>query len=348
MICRLFSPHRGGVERHVEEISRLAVNDGHEVVVITSQYEPQLSYRSRLLTSPDSLVQIKRISTLFENRKQSFHLKIRDRVHIWLWMLINVWLFFTADIVHIHDVFWWYWPIRVLFPWKKLYITYHGFEAGSLPSKKAVRARLLAALCSRGNICVGSWIQKWYGTKPTYITYGGASCAQTMEKKKHIGIRALFVGRLEEDTGLVAYIEAVKNIKNVTVDIAGGGKLLSQVQAAARKNSRITYLGVSNNTCSLYGAYDVIFASSYLSMIEALQCDVPVIAYAQDLLKQDYLNSFPVATEIAIVSTIEQIQTELEKISTKEITQRTKKACLWARQQTWKKVYLVYKKLWLT
>src|SRR5258708_36835095 len=116
MIARLFSPHRGGVEKHVEEIAKLVTQAGNEVTVITGQSDPALAYKSRLLNDHgEESVYIRRISTLYVSNESSFLNKLRERVHIWLWMFYNLKLFLAADIVHIHDVFWWYWPFRILF-----------------------------------------------------------------------------------------------------------------------------------------------------------------------------------------------------------------------------------------
>ena len=161
MICRLFNPHLGGVEKHVEEISKKATDDGHQVIVITQQHDVDL-----LKTEKINDVQIYRITNKSKN-------KILLRIEIWSWMIYHLWLFASADVIHVHDVFFWVWPIRIILFWKKIFITFHGYEAGyKKPNKNSIRARKIANRFSDGSIGVGSWIEKWYGTKLDVVTYG--------------------------------------------------------------------------------------------------------------------------------------------------------------------------------
>ena len=82
------------------------------------------------------------------------------------------------DIIHIHDVFFWYLPLRLLYPRKKVFITFHGYETQFPPSRSAIWQRRLAAKLTSGNICVGDYIGKWYGIKPTLVTYGATDLGQ--------------------------------------------------------------------------------------------------------------------------------------------------------------------------
>src|SRR3989304_6221914 len=57
------------------------------------------------------------------------------KFRIWKEFFKNINLFFSADIVHCHDVFFWYLPFRFIFPFKKIYTTFHGYEGYPLTSK---------------------------------------------------------------------------------------------------------------------------------------------------------------------------------------------------------------------
>lgn len=142
-ISRLSYPHIGGVETHLREIGKCLSRKGHTVMVITGK---QINYPK-----------IKFIGLLF----------------IWLWFFRNRSVIEEADIVHCHDVFFWYLPFRFLYPKKPVYTTFHGYETAFPPSRKAVLIRKISEKLSWGNICVGDYIKKWYGTKPTFVTYGG-------------------------------------------------------------------------------------------------------------------------------------------------------------------------------
>ena len=93
------------------------------------------------------------------------------KFRIWWWMWKNRQIIREADVVHAHDVGFWYWPFRFLF-WKKpFYITFHGYE-GYPPTKKQILIRKINEFLAWKNICIGAYLAKWYGTKPDYISYG--------------------------------------------------------------------------------------------------------------------------------------------------------------------------------
>ena len=77
-----------------------------------------------------------------------------------------------ADVIHAHDVYFWYFPFRFLFPFKKSFVTFHGYESYPI-RKKAIMVRKLSEYLANGNIIVGDFIKKWYGTTPNYVIYGG-------------------------------------------------------------------------------------------------------------------------------------------------------------------------------
>ena len=111
---RLFYPHIGGVEKHVLEISRLLIKKGHKVCIITEKYENNLKSQEVI-----EGIDVYRIDIKNKSKKLS----------VWSWLFKNVNLIKDADVVHCHDVFFWYLPFRFLFPFKKVYTTFHGYES---------------------------------------------------------------------------------------------------------------------------------------------------------------------------------------------------------------------------
>jgi glycosyltransferase involved in cell wall biosynthesis len=352
MLTRLFEPHIGGVETHVKEVAIEALLDGNKVDIVTSEHDSAVSVgKSRYIdgfptgADPDN-VTIYRIPNLHENISQTFFTRILERYRVWSWMVEHLSLFFQADVIHIHDVFWWYWPIKLLLPHKKVFMTFHGFEAGKLPTRKAVRARKIAERLTRGNICIGSWIQKWYGTKPTVVLYGGTRCEARSVKKTGKKIRAVFIGRLQEDTGILEYIEAVKHVKDLSLDIYGEGLLKGKIMKMISSSSNISYKGVTTDVCSVLNAYDVAFASSYLSMLNAMKTKTLVAAFATDQLKEDYLHAHPMFSSLLYSQSVKELQSQLEHLKPSLVESMTQTAYAWAQKQTWKAVYQYYKILW--
>ena len=136
-------PHVGGVEKHIERIADRLQRKGHRVKIIS---EEDIKYP---------------------------HIKFLGLLYIWFWLFKNRSLIKQSDIIHCHDVFIWYLPFRFLYPGKKVFTTFHGWEGiWPIPWKNIFYKRLAAKL-SRGNICIGKYIEKYYGIKANKIIYGG-------------------------------------------------------------------------------------------------------------------------------------------------------------------------------
>lgn len=152
--ARLHYPHIGGVEKHVAQVTKLLKRQ-HQITIITEGYAKNLKTAKGVYRIP--------VWDVSEKNK---------KWRIWSWLWKNRHLITQADIVHIHDVFFWYLPFRLLYPSKPVYITFHGYETKFPPTFSAILQKRLAAWLTWGNICVGKYISRWYGIKPTFVTYG--------------------------------------------------------------------------------------------------------------------------------------------------------------------------------
>lgn len=228
-LTRRFWPQIGGVEKHVLEISKRLVKKGHKVVIITelekntNDRDKQSLIESARLTGKVTGIEIYHINPGNDDWFKKFR--------IWkeLWGFRK--LLSSADVVHCHDVFFWYLPFRFLYLSKKVYITFHGYEGNFIPTRKAILMHKLGEKLSKGNICIGKFFERWYGTKPTYISYGAVDekllKGQKVTDKKMI----TFVGRLEEETGIMEYLKAFKKISEsgrFKLDILGEGSLMGK------------------------------------------------------------------------------------------------------------------------
>ncbi len=107
----------------------------------------------------------------------------------------------------------------------------------------------LSEILSWGNICIGDFIKKWYGTKADFVSYGGVDIVKSSKFSPSLKLppspkwlrrpsrrvskvqsykSAVFIGRLDEQTGILDYIEAVKLIRKKIPDfefvVIGDGK----------------------------------------------------------------------------------------------------------------------------
>lgn len=330
-LTRLFYPHVGGVEKHVLEVGKRLVKKGHRVIVVTESHGE----------NGKSIYGIEIIR--LEQGEDNWYKKFR----VWQWFWKNRELLQKADIIHCHDVFFWMLPFRFLFPRKKIFTTFHGYETVYPPSKKAKFARKISEKLSNGNIAVGAYIEKWYGTKPTYVTYGGVHIEHKYDKlKKKDGKkkRILFLGRIEEDTGVPIYLRVLEKLKeqNIAFEFiaCGNGSLAPKVI----KYGKVT--GFVLDIPWYVAQADIVFASSYLSIMEALAYSKPVFAVFTNQLKKDYLMSSSFRNFITIASSAETLAQEIVKTFKRRKMETNEKARKWVNGQSWDAVVTLYEKLW--
>jgi glycosyltransferase involved in cell wall biosynthesis len=331
MLSRFFWPHIGGVEKHVEKVGDELIKKGHTVTVLTLQHDPKLP--------------------LIETRRKIKILRIPYSNNKWrLWK--NLWakrsVIKQADIVHCHDIFFWYLPFRFIYPQKPVYITFHGWEGKfPIPQKNKLMRRLSEQL-SWGNICVGDYLKKYYNTKPDYITYGGCEY-QPSGRAPFINSKKLkevvFIGRLEKDLGIEMYLPVFQQIKKkhgFKITFVGDGSYRQQ----AEKIGRVT--GFVKNISPYLQKPAFIFASSYLTILEAMVNQRPVFALYHNQLKKDYLKLFPGAKFIHISGSAKELRRQFDQAvkQPKKIDQMIVQAYAFAKKQTWNKVVNQYLNLW--
>lgn len=357
-----FFPDIGGVETHVLEISKQIVNNGDEVVIITEHegtsdtLEPQIYHLSTSFDNAMEVIDQPDISTKTKSGNESaitvysfgFGKQNRSKKFaIWkqIWHFKK--LIKNADVVHCHDVFFWYLPFRFLFPDKRIYTTFHGYETVYPPKLKAKLIRKLSEKLSRGNICVGDYIQKWYGTKADFVMYGGADKMQIekrKEQKKNSKLKICFVGRISQDNGVKFYSEVLGKLKNqkvsFTFDAYGDGGLRKELEKFGRVH------GFVNNVSDKLQEADIVFASSYLSMLQALMHKKLVVATYDNPLKRDYLIDSPFSKFILVEEDPEKVIELIAQENRKQLNDMIDKGYIWAHKQTWEKVANIYYKLW--
>jgi glycosyltransferase involved in cell wall biosynthesis len=330
-LSRLYHPHIGGVEKHVEELSILATKKGYEVAVITERFDKKLPEYEIL------------------NNVYVYRLPVGESVFgkkflIWKWMLSHFNLLIKADIIHVHDVFFWILPYRILIPFKKVYITFHGYEG--FPIKKGwILQRKIAEKLTNGNICVGDFMKKWYNTTPTSVIYGGVRLNEKNEEV--ITPSAVFFGRLDEQTGIRQYIEAYRKIKEkipgFVMTIVGEGELARLIPKGVK------VVGFKKDIYPFILKNRIVFVSRYLSMLEALALGREVVATYDNPVKKDYILKSPFKKFIHVGRDSGEIADIVIRLLGKNTSSaRLKNSSKWARTQTWENVLSTYFRLWKT
>lgn len=323
-LSRRFYPDIGGVEKHVLEISKIFVNQGHKVTVVT-QSEGKENKIEKI-----NVIRFKSNLTKKET---------------WSWFWKNKYLISEADVIHAHDVYFWYFPFRILFPFKKSYVTFHGYESYPI-LKRAIIVRKISEKLSNGSIIVGDFIKKWYGANPDFITYGGVNISnqdnQISKINKYSGV---FIGRLDEQTGILDYAEAVKLIRKkipqFEFTIIGSGKYKNKLK-------EFKVIGSDKNAEKYFKQYNFAFVSRYLSILEALANKRLVFALYDNPVKEDYLKMAPFSKFIIIEKYPERLA---EKVSfflknPKETENKINDGLEWVKNQKWDKMAKTYLSLW--
>lgn len=330
---RLFYPHIGGVETHVLEISKRLVKKGYTVTIITERFD-----------SSDLKQNLFGITVLRIPVKKNEKLKKFD---LWRWLWSNRKLIQKADVVHCHDVFFWYVPFRFLYPWKKVFTTFHGYETVFPPSQKVIVIRKISEVLSFGNICIGGYIKKWYHTKPTCITYGGVNKVQSPKSKgKSSYIKILLIGRLEKDIGIDIYIKIFQFLKKRNIrfklQVLGDGTYRKQLEEFGK------VLGFIKNTSRFIENSDMIFASSYLSILTGFAHKKQVVSVYQNELKKDYLMMTPFSKWILSSNTPEKLVNQIGQYrrNNQSYINISENAYKWATKHTWDHTVSLYLKLW--
>lgn len=295
MLSLYFSPHIGGVEKHVYRVAKKLVERGHSVHIITIKHD-------RSLPTEESLdgISIYR----FEKKDQGR----RELKRMLGWLFRERRRIEWADVVHCHDYYtfhYWYLPFRFLYFLKPVFITFHGYEPGEWRRKKNVWLRRIDARLVRGNIAIGDFIQKWYGTRPTFVTYGGVDSSPETAFPKEA---AVFVGRLAEDTGILAYLEALRLLRDdfgidLPMEVCGDGPLRERAEEMARgAGLKVRFHGFVKEPAPYLRSCRLAFVSGYLSILEAMAHRRRVFAWYDTPIKKDYLEMMPDAGRMMSIS----------------------------------------------
>ena len=324
-----FYPDIGGVEKHAFEVAKILARE-NDVTVITEGKKDKR----------ENLKGIKIIRLSF-GKKDWFRKFI-----IWGKLLKYRKVIEKADIVHCHDVFFWYLPLRIIYPRKKVFTTFHGYETVFPPKTKAIFMRKLSEKLSNGNIAVGNYIRKWYGTKSNAVIYGGSEKRNIKNTKRKIGkkINILFIGRIEKDTGVATYSEILKLLGSYNFEACGDGSLRSILEKYGKVN------GFVKNLNRYIAKADIIFASSYLSIILGLSLKKPVFSAFENPLKEDYLKLAPFSKWIYTAKSPKVLTKKIKTVmKNKKLREKNiNLAYNWANEQTWDKITGIYLKLWST
>lgn len=283
LLTRRAWPKVGGVEKHIGEIKKVFEKKGHRVKVIS---EADIKYpRTKFL------------GLLF----------------IWKWLFEHKKLIREADVIHVHDVFIWYLPFKFLYPHKMLITTVHGLEWDNPLRQNSIFQKQLAIKLSDKTIGIGHFLEKYIGRKFDLISYGAADLHNYKITKNKKAI--VFVGRLEENTGLVKFLEWLKRNSGYKVDFCGDGNLRNECERYGEVHGFC-------NPNSFYEKVKLVIPGGYLAALEALNSGCDIKLFWNNKVKENYWKMSP-----------------FYKFKGEKLRK-------WAREQTWEKLADKYLKLY--
>lgn len=342
-LCRFFYPHIGGVERHVLEVSKRLQKRGWKIIVITKHHAPELSEKEIFQD-----ITIYRIPVTSNERDKKYV--------IWNWLFAHRMLLKKAKIIHCHDVAFWYMPFRILFPLKKMYLTFHGYEGNTVPTRRAIFMHKISEMFSAGNICVGDYLKKWYGTKTKYVTYGAVAsfkneASLSIKKVKEI----VFIGRLDPDAGILRYLEVLNLLKQEGflphLSVLGDGILAEEAKMYARRHRlNVTFYGAVSDVLEFLARSDCVFTSRFLSTLESFAYRKHVFCLYNNSIHRDCFLLSPFREWISLSGETLQLSKNVASLMEHPYSKEedVDHAYQWVKQQTWDKVTKLYLALWET
>ncbi|MBU0629574.1 MAG: glycosyltransferase family 4 protein [Candidatus Margulisbacteria bacterium] len=289
-LCPSYYPFAGG-EKYYQKVAEGVAASGYEVTVWTPKRDPA--------HPAVEVVGGVRIERFPEN----------GLFGIWIFFLKNIRKILAAHLVHGFDyntVLLWYLPFRLLFFRKPVFVTFLGHEGLFPVPESIILRRKLVELITWGNICGGHYIAKWYGTEPDFVVYGGCE-RPTKEIDPPGEPSAVFVGRIQQDTGLWEYLEALSILKEkydfqLKLDIYGVVKdqeLMKKIDSFIKERGLpVKYLGVAKEVETVIQEHKYAFLSACLANLEAMACRRLVFSIYSNPLKKDYLEMVPGAKEM--------------------------------------------------
>ncbi len=339
MVVPRYKPAIGGLEKHVEKVCKGLLGKDHKLTILTSSH-------SHDLLAEECIDDISIIRIPYEID--------RNPILSYLWILRNRRKFTDFDVVHVHDplpLLLWYFPLLVLRKQMPVYATFHGFERDPVPVIFRIIRKIARKLVKRV-LCIGRFIENTYDVQCDAVSIGAVESVPPSTGKR-TGI--VFVGRLEEDTGILEYMQALVLLKekhkiSIPLTICGSGSLSSSLETFVQENGLDVHLkGLVDNPVSIMSSSTIALAAGYLSILEAMAAGLPVIAIAKSSLKFDYYRQVIVeGGPISIQTTPEGIAREIVRLErNKELSNTiSNRGLTFAQQMTWTRVINCYLKLW--
>ncbi len=335
-------PAVGGVEKYIRELGKALVAMGHRVTVVAGAHEAGLPEEE-----------------MHEGIEVYRYPAYRSRLRCWLRLMQLRQLFMQADVVHISDVIMVEYYYRML-GWtlrrRPVFLTRHGLSYQCPVPVDEHRRAARAAEFVDGTVDDGRFIAKWLQVpSDVIIAQGLAPPADEIEQDPEPPPNsAVFVGRLDWDSGITTYIDAIAVLRDrhgmqVTLEVYGGGGLEEQLRSRVdRDRLPVRFHGFVEGAQNRLSNGCFAFVSGRLAIQEAMARRRLVIATHVNELKRDYVSEEPFSPYLEIGATAEEVAEKVVYFAnhSQERSHRIERAFAHARTLTWTHTARGYMALW--
>lgn len=329
MICSRYFPGVGG-ENYYKAVAEGVAAKGHYVEVWTPLFKSGLK-RKEVLNN---------VTIIRYNPKKPFNR---------LFFIFRFFDFARFDIIHGFDyrTILNYLPFRFFYPRKPFYCTFLGYESVP-PDPKVVKTRQYIEKIATGSILGGHYLKKWYGHKSPIVSYGGYTDRQWKDMPSEYS--AVFVGRIDYDTGLLLYIDVLVALKvnhNYTLPlfvygILNNKSIIEELELKKKQYGIVVeFKGFAPDPVECYQEHRFAFLSSCLANLDAMYQKRLVFSMYDNELKKDYLEMVPGALNFSVISGsgAEMADRIMEIVKNPEIEiNKINKAFEYVTEQSWQSV----------
>lgn len=351
----LFFVHRywpavGGVEKYIHQLSRALLAKGHVVDVIAGATEA-----ATVANREDNLGETEIHEGVVIRRFPALRSPLRAR---W-WLLRHLGLFRRADVIHVSNTHMLEYLARMLGPLvdrRKTFLTRHGlsyrYPVPPWEKRRAVRALKLAAAVVHD----GAFIEKWLEVAPDLAPDQGLSpsAEELVPVPEPPPGSAVFIGRLEPDSGIGIYLDAVKILtqtfhRSFFLHVYGDGSLAASLrEQAASESLPVRFYGRTHDAQRHIAESCFAFIDGRMAIQEAMARRRLVFAAYVDPLKRDYVGTESFSPYLIPVGSGEQLAERVAYFADRpqERSERVERAYRHAQTLTWERTAEAYLKLW--
>lgn len=342
LLAHRFWPCVGGVENYVGGLARALIGRGHDVAVVAGATQEGLRERDSLQGVP-----------VLRFPAQRSPLRCR------LWFLREREVFRTADVVQVsntHVLEHFRRMTRPWLDWSNVFLTRHGMSGRfPVPQSDIDRARRAQQwVC--GVAHDGQFISRWLGVPADICPDPGLEPAADELPRTAPApmMTATFVGRLEPDTGIATYLDAVHILRDahgreLSLRVVGDGSMRAELEDRARRDRLpVEFLGRRDDAADQLLRSQFALVDGRMAILEAFARHRVVLSAYGNEWKKDYLTGERFSPFLAAFPDGAALAREIARLADEpgECDRRAAAAFEFARGLSWDRCAACFEGMW--